>query len=70
MGFQVLSKFNDAMLAEQVWQLLHDTGSLFYRAFKVKYFPNGNIFDAKQSSNSFTWKSILKARKVISLGAT
>ena len=37
MGFQVLSKFNDAMLPEQVWQLLHDTGSLFYRAFKVKY---------------------------------
>ena len=37
--------------------------------FKSKYFPNGTIFYAKQSSGSFAWKSILKSRKVISMGA-
>ena len=69
LGFKELVKFNDAMLAKQVWRLIHDKNSLFYRVFKLKYFPNGNIFDAKQSSGSFVWKSILRARKVISMGA-
>ena len=51
-----------------MWRLVHDKNSLFYRVFKAKYFPNGIIFEAKQSSGSFAWKSILKARKVILLG--
>ena len=65
MGFKEFAKFNDAMLAKQVWRLIHDTNSLFYRVFKSKYFPNDTIFDAKQSSGSFAWKIILKARRVI-----
>ena len=69
LGFKELVKFNDAMLAKQVWRLIHDKSSLFYRVFKLKYFPNGNIFYAKQSSGSFVWKSILRVRKVISMGA-
>ena len=43
--------------------------SLFYKVFKAKYFPNGSIFDAKASSGLFAWKSILWARKFISMGA-
>ena len=70
MGFKGLAKFNDVMLAKQVWRLIHDKNSSFYRVFKAKYFPNGSIFNAKQSSGSYAWKSILKARQVISLGAT
>ena len=69
MGFRELGKFNDAMLANQVWRLVHDTDSLFYRVFKAKYFPTGSIFDAKAKSGSYTWKSILEAQKVILLGA-
>ena len=49
--------------------MVHDTDSLFYRVFKAKYFPIGSIFDAKAKSGSYTWKSILEARKVILLGA-
>ena len=56
LGFKELVKFNDAMLAKQVWRLIHDTNSLFYRVFKSKYFPNGAIFDAKQSSGSLVGK--------------
>ncbi|XP_065630904.1 uncharacterized mitochondrial protein AtMg00310-like [Quercus suber] len=69
LGFKELAKFNDAMLAKQVWRLINDKNSLFYHVFKSKYFPNGTIFYAKQSYGSYAWKSILKSRKGISMGA-
>ena len=69
LGFKELPKFNDAMLAKQVWRLIHDKTPLFYHVFKSKNFPYGTIFYAKQSSGSFAWKSILKSRKVIFIGA-
>ncbi|KAL0014227.1 hypothetical protein SO802_001296 [Lithocarpus litseifolius] len=69
MGFKDLCKFNDAMLAKQVWRLVHSKDSLFYKVFKSKYFPNSTIFEAKSTNGSYAWKSILKARRVITLGA-
>lgn len=35
----------------------------------MNYLPNGTIFDAKLKSGSYAWKSILRAQRVISLGA-
>ena len=64
LGFKDLCKFNEAMLAKQVWKLIHDIDSLFYRVFKAKYFSHNSIFEAKSSSSSFAWKSILFARKL------
>ena len=69
LGFKDLCKFNKAMLAKQVWRLIHDKESLFYRVFKAKYFPNNSIFEAKSSSDSFTWKSILWFRDLIERGS-
>ena len=67
-GFKDLVKFNEAMLAKQVWRLLTDHSSLYYRVFKVKYFPNGSVFEAKVASGSYAWRSILKARGLIQRG--
>ena len=66
LGFKNLCKFNEAMLAKQVWRFIHDRESLFYRVFKAKYFPNCSIFEAKSTSRSFAWKSILWSRNLIS----
>ena len=65
LGFKDLCKFNKAMLAKQVWKLIHEKESLFYRVFKAKYFPNCSIFYAKSSIGSFAWKSILWSKDLI-----
>ena len=41
------------MLAKKIWRLLHDKESLFYRVFKAKFFPSGDVFDAKIKSGSY-----------------
>ena len=68
MGFKDLEKFNEAMLAKQMWRLLTDHTSLFYKVFRAKYFPNGSVLDAKPSSGSYAWQSIVKAKKLVQSG--
>ena len=53
MGFKDLCKFNEAMLAKQVWHLIQDTDPLFYKVFTSKYFPNCSIFEAASSFGSW-----------------
>ena len=65
MGFKDLAKFNKAMLVKQVWRLLTDKTSLFFKVFSTKYFPSGSVFYAKSSKGSYAWQSILKARSVV-----
>ena len=66
LGFKELYKFHEAMLAKQVWRLIHDRESLFYRVFKAKYFLNCSIFEVKLTFGSFAWKGILWLRNLIS----
>ena len=70
MGFKDLTTFNEAMFAKLSWRLLHDDNSLFFRVFKVRFFPNGTILDAKELAfASYAWRSILHGRDVILKGA-
>ena len=70
MGFKDLANFNDALLAKQAWRLLQNKDSLFYRVFKMKFFPNCSIWEAQDSSSgSHAWHSILKGRDVLLKGA-
>ena len=66
--FEDLCKFNEAMLAKQVWRLVHNKSSLFYEVFEAKYFPRGSIFEATSSSKSYAWKNILRSRHLIEEG--
>ena len=69
MGFREISKFNDFLLAKQVWRLIHHEDSLFSRFFKAKFFSNHSLLDVPFSNKgSYAWKRIFQARKVIELG--
>ena len=68
-GFKEIEKFNEALLAKQVWRMMHNSDSLFYKVFKARFFPDYSILEAKDSAiGSYAWKSILSARDVIKKG--
>ena len=71
MGFKDLERFNDALLGKQVWRLLTNPNSLFYKVFKARYFPHCLVMDDEvQFGGSYAWQSIFEARTVIALGFT
>ena len=69
MGFRDIAMFNDSLLAKQAWRLLKNPESLLYKVFKVRFFPNCTIMEAKHTSGgSHAWNSILHGRDVLLRG--
>ena len=59
MGFRDLHAFNTAMLAKQCWRLMEEPESLCARVLRAKYYPDGNLLQAKlKSGSSFTWQRV------------
>ena len=70
MGIWDLHAFNLAMLAKQAWRLLHNTRSLFYKVYKVRYFLDWSFMEAELGNNpSFVQCSLLVARALIHAGS-
>ena len=65
-----MEKFNLALLGKQIWRLIHNTDSMFYKVFKARFFPTCSVLESGVKTNgSYTWQSILKAREVVKQGA-
>lgn len=66
MSFRNMSAFNKALLAKQVWRLIHNPNSLLARVLKSKYFRDKDIMDAELGHNpSFVWRSLMWSRELI-----
>ena len=69
LGFMEIEKFNDALLAKQVWRMINNLDSLCHRVFKARFFRDSSILEARDSTcGSYAWKSIISARDVIRKG--
>ncbi|XP_058725649.1 uncharacterized protein LOC131596935 [Vicia villosa] len=57
------------MVAKQGWFLMENPHALVSRIFKARYFSRTGLFEAKLGYNpSYVWRSIWKAREVLTLG--
>ena len=71
MGFRELNKFNDSLLAKQIWRLKTCENSLFHKVFKAKFFLDCSIMQCDNpDKGSYAWKSLLQARYMVDSGAS
>ncbi|CAH1436138.1 unnamed protein product [Lactuca virosa] len=66
LGVKNLRKWNDALLAKHVWNVINSKNSLWVQWVKSNYIGNRNFWDILQKkSMSWTWKRFLEVRKIV-----
>lgn len=50
MGICELSKFNDFLLAKQIWRLHTSEDTLLHKVFKAKFFPECSVMECVNSN--------------------
>lgn len=71
LGLRTSMDFNLALLAKLAWQVLTCLDKLWVKIMRDKYIKDGNLFTATiPSSSSWGWKSIMKGRSIVELGAS
>ncbi|XP_052625870.1 uncharacterized protein LOC128132904 [Lactuca sativa] len=61
-----LRKWNDALLAKHVWNVVNNKNSLWVQWVKAYYIGKRNFWDILQKkSMSWTWKRFLEIRKIV-----
>ena len=69
LGFRDLKNFNLALLAKQLWCLLHHPTSLLARVMKGRYYRHTNPLEISSlNSPSYGWKSMLVAKDLLKKG--
>ncbi|KAK3224955.1 hypothetical protein Dsin_004817 [Dipteronia sinensis] len=69
LGFKDLSLFNQALLAKQVWRLLHCPNYVVAQLLKAKYCKQDDFLLAKaKPSYSYIWRSLVWGRSLLSKG--
>lgn len=70
LGFRHLELFNTALLAKQVWRLLHHQNLIAFQVLRAKYFADSTVLEAKVGYHpSFTWRSIANSIWVVKEGS-
>ncbi|CAH1435589.1 unnamed protein product [Lactuca virosa] len=66
LGVKNLRKWNDALLAKHVWNMINNKNSLWVQWVKKNYIGDRNFWDILQKkSMSWTWKRFLEVRKIV-----
>lgn len=66
MGFKGFKIMNKAFLAKQAQRLADNPNSLWVQVIKGKYFPEGNLWKAKNKNGcSWAWENILEGRDLL-----
>jgi hypothetical protein len=69
LGYRDLHLFNLAMLARQCWMLVQFPNSLCARLLRAKYWPDGNLWTAKEGPGiSYTWRSLVRGLRAMEKG--
>lgn len=69
LGFRDLHQFNQALLANQVWKIMHRPNNLLFRLLKSRYFRSTNILSApKGYQPSYGWNYLRFGCELLKLG--